>query len=199
MRVNKHSELWRQFWIQTAMSLTASNMRFSGEVTGVRTVLKSPCTMLWIATLLSRNLNVTVQRNPSSPKLRSRRPKHYLQGRQRPRCRMKRSNTEAVTDIDWMKERPNVKGLISCFSHVKWLMHDSFTNTVSRLKSSYNFFSSCRISYNRILSQVLFPDIRFYLLSRHYFPCSHAGKTAYSWNCTVQELYWNTHSHHRYD
>ena len=159
MRVNKHSELWRQFWIQTATSLTASNMRFSEEVTGVRTVLGSPCTMLWIATLLSRNLNVAVQRNPSPPKLRSRRPKHYLQGRRRPRRRMKGSNTEAVADIDWMKEGPNVKGLISCFSHVKWLMHDSFTNTVSRLKGSYNLFSPCRTSYNRTLFQVLFPDM----------------------------------------
>ena len=158
MRVNKHSELWRQFWIQTATSLIASNMRFSEEITGVRTVLESLCIMLWIATLLSRNLNVTVQRNLSSLKLRLRRLKHYLQGRWRSRHRMKESNTETVTDIDWMKKKPNVKGLISCFSHVKWLMHDSFTNTVSRLKGSYNLFSPCRTSYNRTLFQVLFPD-----------------------------------------
>ena len=165
MRVNKHSELWRQFWIQTATSLTASNMRFSEEITEVRTVLRSLCIMLWIATLLLRNLNVTVQRNPSSPKLRSRRSKHYLQGRQRLRHRMKESNTETVTDIDWMKKRLNVKRLISCFSHVKWLMHDSFTNTVSWLKSSYNLFSPYRTSYNRTLFQVLFPDTFRYKLS----------------------------------
>ena len=156
--MNKHSELWRQFWIQTATSLTASNMRFSEEITEVRTVLKSLCIMLWIATLLLRNLNIAVQRNSSSLKLRSRRLKHYLQGRQRSRHRMKESNTETVTDIDWMKKRSNVKRLISCFSHVKWLMHDSFINTVSQLKGSYNLFSPYRTSYNRILSQVLFSD-----------------------------------------
>ena len=37
-------------------------------------------------------------------------------------------------------------------------MHDSSTNTVSRLKGSYNLFSPCRTSYNRTLFQVLFPD-----------------------------------------
>ena len=39
-------------------------------------------------------------------------------------------------------------------------MHDSSTNTVSRLKGSYNLFSPCRTSYNRTLFQVLFPDIQ---------------------------------------
>ena len=49
-------------------------------------------------------------------------------------------------------------------------MHDSSTNTVSRLKGSYNLFSPCRTSYNRTLFQVLFPDTSYVEVTIREYP-----------------------------